>query len=120
MSWNCQHGSLATRLRLIAPSEPDVAFVQECSPDDVSPVTFTTSKVNHRKGVALGSLSDGYRTTPIYARDGCGNAILAARVTGPTSFVVIGIWAQGPRYVTNVLNSIRAYEDILASEPSIV
>jgi endonuclease/exonuclease/phosphatase family metal-dependent hydrolase len=41
-------------------------------------------------------------------------------VSGPVSFTALGIWSQGPRYVDDVMRTLRAYDRVLRAGPSIV
>ncbi len=60
-------------------------------------------------------MNEAYALTEIDLVDDCGKAVLAADVAGPTSLSVLGIWAQKPRYVDDVLQSLGAFEDVLRS-----
>ena len=104
IAWNCQHGSLTERLSRLAPFSPDLVFLQECQPEATLPLngTFLKRGCNPKKGIALGALNEAYAVTEIASGGDCGKAVLAADITGPTSLSVLGIWAQGPRYVDDV------------------
>src|SRR5258707_1142457 len=94
IAWNCHHGTLNQRVRLLQSREPALLFLQECNPGAALPLygDFLTFQVNAKKGIALGSLSADYRLTPLERRADCGQAVLAADVQGPVPFTLLGIW----------------------------
>jgi len=122
IAWNCHHGPLTKRLADLAPFSPAIVFLQECRPVEAlaSTTRFVTQRVNVRKGIALGSLDSTYSIAKLKPRANGGRAVVGARVTGPVSFVVLGIWSQGPRYVDDVMRTLDAYGRILRSGPAVV
>ena len=122
IAWNCHHGSLTTRLADLASLSPGIVFLQECRPCDAldSVAPFVTRRINVRKGIALGSLDSRYSLARLRRRANGGKAVLAATVTGPVSFAVLGIWSQGPRYVDDVMRTLDAYSRVLRSGPAVV
>jgi hypothetical protein len=122
IAWNCHHGSLDTRIAELASFGPAVVFLQECSPVGKLPSTtpLVTQTVNVRKGIALASLSADYQLARLRPRARRGRAVVGARVDGPVSFTALGIWSQGPRYVDDVMRTLKAYDRVLRSGPAVV
>jgi len=122
IAWNCHHGSLGTRLDDLAAFAPAIVFLQECRPAEMLASTrpFVTRRVNVQKGIALGSLDSSYSLARLRRRANAGRAVVGANVTGPVSFVALGIWSQGPRYVDDVMRTLDAYGRILRSGSAVV
>ena len=120
--WNCHHGSLSARLAELAAFAPALVFLQECKPTGPLPSSgpFLTHRVNVRKGIALASLDADYRLEKLRPRANRGRAVMGAAVSGPLSFTALGIWSQGPRYVDDVMRTLKAYDRVLRSGPAIV
>ena len=122
IAWNCRSGSLSTRLSELAEHSPDIVFLQECLPAETLPLAgqFFARRIGPQKGIALGSLNREYRLEEMDSRAHSGRAVIAATVTGPVSFNVIGIWSQGPHYVDDLMRTLNAYADLLTKSPSVV
>jgi hypothetical protein len=122
IAWNCHHGSVSARLSGLAPFAPAIVFLQECQPRERLPVAGSclTCQVNARKGLALASLDASYQIAPLRRRPNRGRALVAATVTGPISFTVLGIWGQGPRYADDVMRTLDGYRRVLRSGPAVV
>lgn len=122
ITWNCHHGRVSTRLDELAPYTPAVVFLQECHPEHAVPVinSCVTRQVNTRKGIVLASLGTDYQLARLRQRPNRGRAIVAATVTGAVSFTALGIWAQGPRYVDDVMRTLDAFRVVLRSGPAVV
>jgi len=122
LTWNCHHGSLSARLADLACLSPAIAFLQECRPTDTLAVTrpSVTQRVNTTKAIALASLDDDYLVTRLRPRARRGRAVIGATVSGPVSFTTLGIWSQGPRYVDDVMRTLKAYDRVLRSGPAVV
>jgi len=122
LTWNCHHGSLSARLAELACFSPAIAFLQECRPTDTLAVTrpSVTQRVNTTKAIALASLDDDYLVTRLRPRARRGRAVIGATVSGPVSFTTLGIWSQGPRYVDDVMRTLKAYDRVLRSGPAVV
>ncbi|HEV3058800.1 MAG TPA: endonuclease/exonuclease/phosphatase family protein [Vicinamibacterales bacterium] len=122
IAWNCHHGSLRARLAHLSALSPAIVFLQEFRPARTpAPMTpFATQRVNARKGVALGSLDPSHSVVKLRPRAGRGRGVVGAKVTGPASFIALGIWSQGPRYVDDVLQTVDAYRSILRAGPAVV
>src|SRR5262249_18318741 len=120
--WNCNHGSLQSRLAQLAPFGPAIVFLQECRPVDGagSETRFVTRTSNRRKCVALGPLGETYPVTRLRARARCGRAVVGVTVAASTPFTALGIWSQGPRYVNDVIKTLTAYRRVLRSGPAVV
>jgi len=122
IAWNCHHGSVSARLADLASLSPAIVFLQECRPcralDSIN--AFVTRRVNVRKGIALGSLDSTWSLERLRRRAKGGRAVVGATVTGPASFVALGIWSQGPRYVDDVMRTLDAYSRVLRSGPAVV
>jgi hypothetical protein len=122
IGWNCRSGSPITRLSEVAGLSPDIAFIQECMPSaSRAPARpFLSRSISTAKAIALASLNPDYRLTKARGRTGAGKAVIAATVTGPVSFTMLGIWAQAPNYPRDVMRSLEAYSDALRRGPAIV
>ncbi len=122
IAWNCHHGSLSTRLAELAAFAPAIVFLQECKPTETLPLMgpFLTQNVNAQKGIALASLNTDYHLEKLKPRENRGRAVMGATVSGPVSFTALGIWSQGPHYVDDVMRTLKAYERVLRSGPTIV
>jgi len=122
IAWNCNHGSLSTGIAELAQCRSDVVFFQECLPTETLPLEgeFFTRRINDKKGIALGSLNQDYQLTQLPHRAASGAAVLAATVTGPVPFTVLGIWGQKPNFAADVMLTLDAYDDVLRAGPSVV
>jgi endonuclease/exonuclease/phosphatase family metal-dependent hydrolase len=121
ITWNCRHGSLNERVAQLATESPDLVFVQEWAPARSITAGFLARSVNSRKGIALGSLNPAFRLRRLNTPQGCGRAVIAARVKRDRrDFTVLGIWAQGPRFADDVLSSLEACGRLLRQTPSMV
>ena len=121
ITWNCRHGSLNERVAQLATASPDLVFVQEWAPARSDTTGFLARLVNARKGIALGSLNPAFRLRRLNIPQGCGQAVMAARVKDEHhDFTMLGIWARGPRFADDVLSSLQAYGRLLRRRPSIV
>jgi endonuclease/exonuclease/phosphatase family metal-dependent hydrolase len=122
LTWNCHHGALSARLAELAAFSPAIIFLQECAPTDPLPPTrpFVTQLVNTRKAIALTSLDENYRLAMLRPRANRGGAVVAATVSGAASFTALGIWSRGPRYIDDVMRTLKAYDRVLRSGPTVV
>lgn len=122
IAWNCRSGSMTSRIADVTALAPDIVFLQEILPTESLPLMgqFVSRRVGPQKGIALGSLNANYQLVELEARAGAGLGSIAAAVSGPTSFNVLGIWSQAPSYVDYVMRAIAAYADVLRSGPSVV
>jgi hypothetical protein len=122
IAWNCRSGSVTTRLAELDTHPADLVFLQECSPDASLPLAgqVLARRVGPQKGIAWVSLNPDYHLTGLDPRTDGGRAFLAVTVTGPVTFTALGIWAQGPKYVDDVLRTLDAYADILRAGPAVV
>ena len=122
LTWNCHHGSLDARLAEVAELSPDVVFLQEWLPSksEVLSAGVVGRMVRPRKGIALAAVNAAYTLTEIVMPAGVGQAAVAARVAGPVSFTAIGLWAQTPNYVDDVLRSVAASAELIRSGPTVV
>jgi endonuclease/exonuclease/phosphatase family metal-dependent hydrolase len=122
IAWNCHHGSLSARLEELAPLAPAIVFLQECRPDETLWLNgpLVTQAVGVRKSVALASHDGNYQLARLRRRANRGRAVVGATVAGPVSFTALGIWSQGPRYVDDVMRTLKAYDRVLRSRPAVV
>jgi hypothetical protein len=122
LTWNCHHGSLSARLSELASLSPAIIFLQECTPIDPLPLTrpFVTQRVNPTKAIAMVSLDEDYLLARLRPRARRGRAVVGATVSGPVPFTALGIWSQGPRYVDDVLRTLKAYDRVLRAGPVVV
>jgi endonuclease/exonuclease/phosphatase family metal-dependent hydrolase len=122
ITWNCHHGRLAARLADLQTHAADIVFIQECHPAETLPFVgqVVTRRVNDRKGIALASLNTAYELSPVRARRSSGDAVIAAHVRGPVSFLALGIWSHHRDYSADVMRSVHAYRALLRSGPAVV
>jgi len=122
IAWNCHHGLLSARLAQLASFSPAIVFLQECRPVEALALMnpFVTQRVNVQKAIALGSLDTAYSLAKLRPRANRGRAVVGVRVTGPVSFIALGIWSQGPYYVDDVMRTLDAYGRVLRSSPTVV
>lgn len=122
LAWNCHHGSLLSRLDDVGPLTPDITFLQEVLPCEVesAPPGAVVRRVNSRKAVALIATNPVWSLAPLTLKRTSGKAVVAATVTGPMSFNLIGVWAQGPPYAADVLKTVTACKDIIRSAPTVI
>lgn len=128
ITWNCHHGSLASRVKQLARETPDIAFLQEYRPGLPSGAlakegSFITRAIRPSKGVGLGAMSERYRLTeitPAAFPSFSDHAIVAAEVSGPIEFIVIGLWARGPNYAVELLKFLESHHALLHSAPVVV
>lgn len=121
VTWNCRSGSVAERLSELAEYDPHIVFLQECGPvDDVGPPPLVCGRmIGARKGVVLLAprASSRHVARPLL---GGGRAAIAAQFLDPVPFTLIGIWAQGPRYVDDVVLTLKAHGDLMRAAPTVV
>jgi endonuclease/exonuclease/phosphatase family metal-dependent hydrolase len=122
ITWNCHHGMPSQRLAELGAHGADIVFLQECLPARTLPSTGSclTQRVNARKGLALASLNADYHLKRLRARPHRGSAVVGAAVSGPVSFTALGVWSRGPRYVDDVMRTLKAYDRVLRSGPAVV
>ncbi len=122
VAWNCQHGSLTERLKRLGAVGADIAFVQEWLPaaQDFERANCAAFRVNPKKGIALVALNQDYTLTPVDIDRADAHSVVAARVAGPLSFNVVGIWAHPPHYSKDVLRSLAACESFIRSAPTVI
>jgi exodeoxyribonuclease-3 len=122
ISWNCRSGSVITRLSELAEYEPDIVFLQECGPVDALATCDVVGSrtINGRKGIALLAPAARRRAVAPVVLNGCGRASIAAEFVEPVPFSLIGIWAQGPAYVEDVLMTLRAHAHLLRAGRAVV
>jgi endonuclease/exonuclease/phosphatase family metal-dependent hydrolase len=117
ITWNCRSGSVDVRLAQLNKYGPDVVFLQECAPTELTPCTC---RVNARKGIALVGVSRDFELSPLIASVDAGRASVAASFADPDGFSVIGIWGQPPHYVDDVLRTLHAHSATLRQGRAIV
>jgi endonuclease/exonuclease/phosphatase family metal-dependent hydrolase len=122
ITWNCHSGSVEQLLDDLAEYQPDVVFLQECTPLDRRrrPGLVCSRRINGRKAVALFAASDACRCRRLRLLSGSGNAAIGATVVTPLPFTAIGIWAQKTDYVEDVMRTVRAHRNLLRAAPAVV
>src|SRR5262249_50262925 len=106
VTWNCRSGTVAKRLADVAELDPHIVFLQECRSADNIPGRLVGVRVGGRKGIALLATDSAFRVAPAALPDNCGRASIAARFVYPVPFTLVGLWAQGPHYVEEVLLTV--------------
>ena len=122
VTWSCNYGSLHTCLSELAEYSPDIVFLQRCALPKSLPLVrqFLTRRIGAKKGIALGSRNTDFHLAQLEPRANSGPTALPAAVTGFVSFTALGIWAQGPNYVDDVMQTLDAYDDDLRAGMSVV
>jgi exodeoxyribonuclease III len=121
LTWNCNRGPVATKLPLLALLKPSISILQECprpKEDDPSTLWFGD---NPRLGIAVVA-SPGYCISRVPARD-APRYNIPIQVTGPTSFLLLAVWAKTDlhfRYVKGVIRAVECYSDLIAAQPTII
>jgi exonuclease III len=121
LTWNCNRGPVATKLPLLAPLQPSISVLQECprpKGDDSSTLWFGD---NPRLGIAVVA-SPGYSVSHVPARE-APRYNIPIQVTGPTSFLLLAVWAKTDlhfRYVKGVIRAVECYSDLIAAQPTII
>jgi hypothetical protein len=109
------------KLPLIAPLKPTISILQECprpKEDDPSTLWFGD---NPRQGIAV-SASSGYRISTVPVRE-VPRYTVPIQVTGPTSFLLLAVWAKTDlhfRYVKGIIRGVECYADLIAAQPTII
>ena len=68
----------------------------------------------------MGLPHDRWHVAELEPRPTSGGAVVAAAVTGPSTFNAFGLWSQAPHYVDDVMSTLDAFEDVLRSGPAVV
>jgi endonuclease/exonuclease/phosphatase family metal-dependent hydrolase len=122
VTWNCRGGSVEARLSNLAAYRPDVVFLQECQPvgRSASSAGIYGRRLRPRKGVAMVVAGSASSCSALRRRPRSGRASLAVVIDRPLPFVALGIWAQAPDYVGDVLCTLRSHAALLRSRPAVV
>jgi endonuclease/exonuclease/phosphatase family metal-dependent hydrolase len=122
VTWNCRSGSVEARLSNLAAYRPDVVFLQECRPvwRSAPSAGLYGRRLKPRKGVAMVVAGAARGCSARQRRPHSGRAAIAVAIDHPRPFVALGIWAQGPDYVDDVLRTLRSHAALLRSRPAIV
>lgn len=121
VTWNCNRGPMATKLPLLARLNPTISVLQECpcpKGDDASTLWFGD---NPRQGISV-QASPGYYISPLPVRE-VPRYTIPIQVTGPTSFLLLAVWAKTDlhfRYVKAVIRAVECYADLIAMQPTII
>lgn len=122
ITWNCHHGSLASRVKQLAREAPDIAFLQEWRPS-ASDAGFVTRTIRPSKAVALCAMNAQYGLREITSSSFpsfADHALVAAEVSGPVEFIAIGLWARGPNYAAELLRFLKSHHALLRSAPVVL
>jgi endonuclease/exonuclease/phosphatase family metal-dependent hydrolase len=114
------------RLSQLAEYDPHIVFLQECRPvaNPSTAQVVCSRTINGGKGIALllpsasAVASRGF--LPLGPPEGCGRAAVAAQFVAPIPLTVVGVWAQGPDYVYDVLLNLRAHAHLLRTGHGVV
>ena len=122
VTWNCRSGSAEKRFSELASYDPHLVFLQECRPEEMpqSPNVVCRRSINRWKDVVLMAPASSCQLGARAVSRGGGRAAVTAQVEAPLRFVVLGIWARGPRYVDDVMRTLQAHANLLRSGPALV
>jgi exodeoxyribonuclease-3 len=122
VTWNCCRGAYAAKVPLIGDLAPDVAVVQECArPKEEAPGCVWTGK-NPRQGLAV-TAGEGWNVERLDPIPDLPRYALPVKVSGPTDFLLLGIWALADRphcYVKAVIRAVELYRDAIAAQPTVI
>ncbi len=131
--WNCNMG-LHKKLEALASLRPDVAVVSECAKPEIvasktqaqMPSSMTWVGENPQKGVGVLGYGD-YQVTLDPAYDAPVQFIAPVRVTGPTRFNVLGVWARHEQRPAErgatlgpLLRALDMYEALIQAAPTAI
>jgi exodeoxyribonuclease III len=121
VTWNCCRGDAAAKLDALAVLAPDVAIVQEwarpAAPGGRQCVWFGG---NPLQGVAVVA-ANGFEVEAVTGAVAGAPSAFAAKVSGPTSFNLLAVWAQrAPTYARAVLDALEEHRSFLLEGPSVV
>ncbi len=123
-TWNCHHGALDERCRLLRTPMPDVCVLQECyRPSAVDDRHFWLGdfEVPNAKGIGI-KVSEGDQIVAETRVAGLGNGVLPFmfRTTSGQTMRVVAICAeQLPSYVKYIGRALDAYSEFLKAENAI-
>ena len=121
VTWNCNRGPAGRKLPRIASLDPTITVLQECprlGDDHASSVWFGE---NPRQGIAV-LASHGYRLSPAPIRE-APRYCFPVRVSGPSSFLLLAVWAKTDpqyEYVKAVIRAVDVYADMIVAEPTVL
>jgi exodeoxyribonuclease III len=120
VTWNCNRGSVKTKLPLLDCFEPTIAILPECAP-----ATEVTSCLwlgdSGGPGIAVNATAD-YRITPIAPRD-VPRYTFPIQVEGPVRFLLLVVWSRKNtdyRYVKAVIRAVECYSDLISAQPTVL
>jgi endonuclease/exonuclease/phosphatase family metal-dependent hydrolase len=121
VSWNCFRGECHTRASGLDDLDADLIVLQECS-RPVGPGLRSAIWFGADEKQSLAMLAgNGYSLTRLPQHHDVTHSVFPARVDGPNSFNLLGIWAKpDPTYVSSILRGLDAYSSILGSGPTVV
>ncbi len=90
------------------------------APQDFTRANASVFQVNAKKGIALVSLNPDYALTPIALDRTNAHSVVAATVSGPVCFNMVGIWAHPPDYSKDVLRSLATCAPFILGQPTVI
>jgi hypothetical protein len=121
VTWNCNRGSIATRLPLLGHLGPTVAILSECP----CPATLESSSLwfgdSGRLGIAVNAAPD-CRIAPIPPRD-VPRYAFPVQFEEPVRFLLLVVWSKTDahyRYVKAVIRAVECYRDLIAAQPTML
>lgn len=131
--WNCNM-ALHNKLAMLQDLKPDIAVLPECAQPDIVrgkttsdvPDSFAWVGENKHKGLGIIGYGD-YEVEVDSIHDPSLRFVVPVRVTGPTAFNLIGVWARHTKRPAEVaerqgplLRALNAYQKFILSAPTII
>lgn len=117
-TWNCCRSSVSKSLEALARLNPTIVLLQECA-DPGTPVAGGGWR-HTAKQLGVATVGMGARPTFPSENQDLPPSAVAAIVDGPTSFALVNVWAQLPRYEDDVLTRIRSAKRVLPADLPVV
>jgi len=121
LTWNCNRGSLAKKIPLVASLEPTICIIQECARPKELDASILWFGDNPRQGIAVAA-SPEYRISLVPACE-VPRYTIPIQVSGPTSFLLLAVWAKTDlnfRYVKGVIRAVECFADLIAGQPTVI
>lgn len=124
-TWNCHHGALDERCRLLRTPMPDICILQECyrpSAVDDSQFWLGDLEAPNAKGIGI-KVSDSHQIVAESRVAGLGHGVLpfVIRTTSRQAMHIVAICAeQLPSYVKYIGRTLDAYSQFLKAENAIL
>ena len=123
VTWNCNGGKFPKKFPELEKLQPkaDIAVIQEIAePKEQNNHCRWIYDTWAPKGVAVCTSND-WTVTPITKNPAAPGIFLPAKINGPFSFNLLGVWTQSKgKYVESLKPALEVYKDFLLSGPSVI